>query len=319
MLIDRFGRRIEYLRISITDRCNFRCIYCARQGPFTWIPHEEILTYEEIVTIVRTAVELGVFRVRITGGEPLARKGVEDLIRELSTIEGLRDLSLTTNGYFLWEKAEALKEAGLKRLNVSLDTLYPQKFSQITGGFSLDKIWQGLFKAMELNFSPLKINVVIIRGLNDDEILNLAKLTLEYPWEIRFIEFMPVGNNELWDESHVVTIEEIRALLETYSPLLPASSEGGGPARIFKWREAVGKIGFISPISEHFCGKCNRFRITADGKLRTCLFSDQEVDLKEYLRGGKGSLKEAFALALRLKPEKRELHSTSRQMRAIGG
>ncbi|BAU23522.1 molybdenum cofactor biosynthesis protein MoeA [Caldimicrobium thiodismutans] len=319
MLIDNYGRKIEYLRISVTDRCNFRCIYCQSREPIKFIPHEELLTYEEIEEVVRTAVELGVKRVRLTGGEPLGRKGIEGLVERLSKIEGLQDLSLTTNGYLLLEKAEILKRAGLKRLNISLDTLKEEKFEKITGGFSFDKIWKGVLKALEVGFEPLKINMVVIRGLNDDEIIDMAKLTLRYPWEIRFIEFMPIGGSVLWNEENVVSISEIKKILETFFPLEPVSSFGGGPARVFKWKDAVGKLGFISPLSEHFCNKCNRFRITANGMLRTCLFSDEEINLKDYLRGGKGSLKEAFFLALQRKPEKRLLKPTQRPMRAIGG
>ncbi len=319
MLIDKFGRKIEYLRISVTDRCNFKCIYCQSRKPVKFLPQSELLTYEEIEEIVKTASELGVRRVRITGGEPLGRKDIEVLIKRLSKIPGIEDLSLTTNGYLLLEKAEILKEAGLKRLNISLDTLNPEKFRKITGGFDFHKIWLGILKASEIGFEPLKLNVVVIRGLNDDEILSLAKLTLKYPWEIRFIEFMPIGKNENWREEHVITVREIKEILETFSPLEEAKSFGGGPARVFKWKDAKGKIGLISPLSEHFCGRCNRFRITADGRLRTCLFSDQEINLKDYIRNKKGNLKEAFFLALSLKPEKRELKGTEREMRAIGG
>lgn len=319
MLIDNYGRKIEYLRISVTDRCNFRCIYCQSRDPIDFIPREELLTYEEIEEVVKTGVELGVRRVRLTGGEPLGRTGIESLVEKLARIEGLQDLSLTTNGYLLLEKAETLKKAGLQRLNVSLDTLKPEKFKKITGGFSFDKIWRGILKAHEVGFNPLKINVVVIKGLNEEEILDLARLTQEYPWEIRFIEFMPLGGSALWDEENVLSIGEIKKALEAIAPLEPVSSLGGGPARVFKWKDAPGKLGFISPLSEHFCGKCNRFRITADGRLRTCLFLDEEINLKDYLRGSRGPLKEAFFLALKIKPEKRILKPTQRPMRAIGG
>ncbi|MFN4132319.1 MAG: GTP 3',8-cyclase MoaA [Caldimicrobium sp.] len=318
-LTDSFGRRIEYLRISITDRCNFRCIYCQGKPPLKLIPHSEILTYEEIEEIVRVGVKLGVKRVRLTGGEPLLRKGIEFLIERLTAISGLEDLSLTTNGFFLVEKAEILRRAGLKRINISLDTLNPSKFFQITGGFDFKRVWEGILKAWEIGFNPLKINVVIIKGLNHDEILEIAKLTLTYPWEIRFIEFMPIGKDTHWSEEKVVLVSEIKKELEKFSPLEEASSYGGGPAKVFKWKKALGRIGFISPLSEHFCYKCNRFRITADGRLRTCLFSDKEINLKPYLREKKGSLEEAFLLALSLKPEKRDLQATQRVMRTIGG
>lgn len=319
MLIDRFGRTIEYLRISVTDRCNFRCIYCENRGPFKKVPAREILTYEEIIEIVEVALELGVKRIRITGGEPLLRKDIEYLIKRLSSLEGLKDLSLTTNGYFLLEKAETLKRSGLRRLNVSLDTLSPTKFFHLTGGFNFQKVWDGLLKAEELGFSPIKINVVVIRGFNDEEILELAKLSLRYPWEIRFIEYMPIGKQNNWSREKIVPLAEIKAQVESYSPLKPVNSFGGGPAKVFQWEGALGKIGFISPISEHFCRTCNRLRITAEGKLRVCLFSDREIDLKEYLRDKRGSLKEAFNLALQIKPEVRSLKTTKRAMRTIGG
>ncbi|MCS7149655.1 MAG: GTP 3',8-cyclase MoaA [Caldimicrobium sp.] len=319
MLIDRFGRSIEYLRISVTDRCNFRCIYCESRGPLQRLSARDILTYEEILEIVETAVGLGVKRVRITGGEPLFRRNIEDLIEKLSSIEGLCDLSLTTNGYLLLEKAEVLKKSGLKRLNVSLDTMDPKKFAKLTGGFDFKKVWDGLLLAEKLGFTPLKINVVVIKGVNDDEILDLAKLTLEHPWEIRFIEYMPIGNSGRWKREDVIWIEEVKGTVEKLYPLRPSSSIGGGPAKVFQWMGAIGKIGFISPLSEHFCSSCNRLRITADGKLRACLFSDQEIDLKAYLREKKGSLEEAFSLALKVKPEVRNLQATRRAMRAIGG
>lgn len=319
MLLDSLGRKIEYLRISVTDRCNFRCIYCQSRESFKFLPHSEILTYEEIEEIVRVACELGVKRIRITGGEPLVRKDIEVLIERLSKIPGIEDLSLTTNGYFLLEKAEILKRAGLKRLNISLDSLNPEKFRKITGGFDFHKVWLGILKAFELGFEPLKLNMVVIRGFNDDEILSLAKLTLEYPWEVRFIEFMPIGENVLWRDELVIPVKEIKDLLETYFPLEEVASFGGGPAKVFKWKGAKGRIGFISPVSEHFCSRCNRLRITPDGRLRPCLFSDKEINLKEYLRNKNRDLREAFYLAMSLKPEKRELKNTKREMRAIGG
>ncbi|MFN4196638.1 MAG: GTP 3',8-cyclase MoaA [Caldimicrobium sp.] len=319
MLVDKYGRAITYLRISLTDRCNFRCIYCQRKGPFTYLPHEEILTYEEIEEIVREAVNLGVKRVRLTGGEPLLRSHVEKLIKKLTSIPGIEDLSLTTNGYFLLKKADLLKMAGLKRINISLDTLNPEKFRKITGGFEFEKVWKGILRAWEIGFQPLKINVVVIKDLNEEEVVELAKLTLTYPWEVRFIEFMPIGRYVHWSHKNFVSIKEIKAKIETFLPLEEVDSYGGGPAKTFQMKGAIGKIGFISPLSEHFCHRCNRFRITADGRLRACLFSDKEINLKEYLRGGKGTLEEAFYLALQMKPERRILRYINRSMRAIGG
>lgn len=319
MLVDPRGRRIEYLRISITDRCNFRCIYCQSKGPFKFLPHEEILTFEEIESIVRVGVKLGVKVVRLTGGEPLLRKGIVELVARLAKIPGLEDLSLTTNGYFLSELAKPLKEAGLKRINISLDTLSEEKFSELTGGFSLKKVMDGLYLSLSAGFTAVKINSVIIRGFNDEECEELAKLSIELPVEVRFIEFMPVGKNSLWDESRVVPISEIKERVERLGKLLPTEKVGKGPAAVFRFEGAKGKVGFISPLSSHFCGSCNRLRITADGRLRPCLFSDEEINLKDYLRGKKGSLEEAFREAMRIKPEMGVKASTQRPMRAIGG
>lgn len=320
MLIDSYGRKIEYLRISVTDRCNFRCIYCQSKKPWKWLPQEEILSFEEIEELVKISSELGVKRIRLTGGEPLLRKNIEILIQKLVQIPGIEDLSLTTNGYFLEERALSLKKAGLKRINISLDTLQREKFKELTGKDELSKILKGINKALEVGFNPVKINVVVIRGFNHEEIIDLAKLSLEKPLEVRFIEFMSLGKNPLWKEDKVFYVAEVKKVLESYEKLEPVSSIGGGPAKTYRWKGAVGKIGLISPLSEHICKNCNRMRITADGKLRPCLFSDFEIDLKSLLRRKKeGSLKEAFYLALKMKPEKREKIFTSKPMRAIGG
>ncbi|PMP65908.1 MAG: GTP 3',8-cyclase MoaA [Thermodesulfobacterium geofontis] len=319
MLVDHLGRKIEYLRISVTDRCNFKCIYCYTNQNWKWLPHEEILRFEEIEKIARVFAKLGGKRIRLTGGEPLLRRNIETLIEKLSQIPGIIDLSLTTNGFFLEELGEKLKKAGLKRINISLDTLNKEKFEKITGISAFEKVFKSIDLALDLGFDPVKINTVVIKGFNEDEILELAKLTLEKPIEVRFIEFMPIGKNSLWDEKHIITVGEIKAILERFSELIPDFSFGGGPAKIFKWKFAKGKIGLISPISEHFCHKCNRLRITTDGRLRPCLFSDNEINLKPILREGKGTLEEAFFLALKLKPAKHNLNFTLRPMRAIGG
>jgi cyclic pyranopterin phosphate synthase len=319
VLVDPRGRRIDYLRISITDRCNFRCIYCQSKGPFKFLPHEEILTFEEIESIVRVGVKLGVKVVRLTGGEPLLRKGIVELMERLAKVPGLEDLSITTNGYFLSELVKPLKEAGLKRINLSLDTLSEEKFSELTGGFSLKKVMEGLYLSLSAGFTAVKINSVIIRGFNDEECEELAKLSIELPVEVRFIEFMPVGKNSLWDESRVVPISEIKERVKRLGKLWPAEKVGKGPAAVFRFEGAKGKVGFISPLSNHFCGSCNRLRITADGRLRPCLFSDEEINLKDYLRGKKGYLEEAFREAMRIKPEIGVKASTQRPMRAIGG
>lgn len=319
MLIDHLGRKIEYLRISVTDRCNFKCIYCFISQNWKWLPYSEILRFEEIETIVKEATKFGIRRIRLTGGEPLLRKNIEILIKGLNKISGIIDLTLTTNGFFLEEMGEKLKSAGIKRINISLDTLNRKKFEKLTGVSAFEKVLKGIDIALDLGFNPVKINVVVIRGFNDDEILDLAKLTLEKPLEVRFIEFMPIGKNHIWNEGGVVTVKEIKSILEKFEKLVPASSFGGGPAKIFKWKGAIGKIGLISPISEHFCDKCNRLRITPDGKLRPCLFSDYEINLKPILREGKGSLESAFFLALKFKPARHPFNFTLRPMIAIGG
>ena len=319
MLIDRFGRKIEYLRISVTDRCNFKCIYCFTRQNWKWLPHKEILTFEELETIVKTAVKLGIKRIRLTGGEPLLRKNIDILIKKLTQIPEIIDLSLTTNGFFLEELGERLKDAGLKRINISLDTLNKDKFKKLTGVSAFEKVLKSIDIALDLGFNPVKINTVVIRGFNEDEILELAKLTLEKPIEVRFIEFMPIGENSLWNEERVVTVKEIKKILESFSKLIPEISCSGGPAKVFRWKNAEGKIGLISPMSEPFCYKCNRLRITADGRLRPCLFSDYEINLKPILREGKGTLEEAFFWALKIKPIKHNINFTLKPMRAIGG
>lgn len=319
MLVDRLGRKIEYLRVSVTDRCNFKCIYCFTSQNWRWLPHTEILRFEEIEMIVKEASKLGIKRIRLTGGEPLLRKNIEFLIERLSRIPGIIDLSLTTNGFFLEEFGEKLKNAGIKRINISLDTLNKEKFKKLTGIQAFEKVLKGIDIALNLGFNPVKINVVVIKGFNDDEILDLAKLTLEKPLEVRFIEFMPIGKNNIWDEKKVITVKQIKSILEKFEKLSPASSFGGGPAKVFKWENAIGKIGLISPVSEHFCDKCNRLRITPDGRLRPCLFSDYEINLKPILREGKGTLESAFFSALKFKPAKHPLNFTLRPMRAIGG
>jgi len=319
MLVDHLGRKIEYLRISVTDRCNFKCIYCFTHQNWKWLPHKEILRFEEIEKIATVFAKLGGKRIRLTGGEPLLRRNIEFLVQKLSQIAGITDLSLTTNGFFLENLGESLKKAGLKRINISLDTLNKEKFEKLTGVSAFEKVLKGIDIALELGFNPVKINTVVIRGFNDDEILEIAKLTLEKPVEVRFIEFMPIGKNNLWDEKHVVTIKEVKKILENFSKLIPESSFGGGPAKVFKWKDAKGKIGLISPVSEHFCHKCNRLRITADGRLRPCLFSDNEINLKPILRENRGTLEEAFFLALKIKPVKHNLNFTLKPMRAIGG
>ncbi|OAQ20008.1 GTP 3',8-cyclase MoaA [Thermosulfurimonas dismutans] len=319
MLKDAYGRQIRYLRVSVTDRCNLRCLYCSQKA-FEWLPPEDILSYEEIYEVVSAAVELGVERVRLTGGEPLIRKGLPELIRRLAAIPGLKDLSLTTNGLRLKELASELKAAGLKRVNVSLDTLRPERFRELTGLDGLSKVLAGIDAALSVGLSPVKINMVVLRGFNEDEIEEMAKLTFEKPVHVRFIEFMPVGEGAGWNEERWMPLFEIRKRVESVGSLYPTVSEGGGPAKSFRFAGAKGAVGFIAAMSEHFCARCNRLRLTPEGKLRFCLFSDREFDLKPYLSQGREVLKKILVESVKEKPASRlEGHLPRRLMRSIGG
>ncbi len=327
MLLDPYKRKINYLRISVTDRCNLRCCYCMPEEGIPLISHEEILTYEEILRIVRVFAEEGISKVRLTGGEPLVRKGIADFISRLSQIEGIEDLSLTTNGILLKEFAQDLKRAGLKRINISLDSLRRERFYQITRKDEYERVWEGIEEALRVGLSPVKINMVAIKGLNDDEIESFAQLTLHLPLTIRYIEYMPSGNGEEWKESNILTIPQIKSRLENIGKLIPIpSDQWDGPAKRFRIEGAIGEIGLIGPVSSHFCDDCNRLRLTPDGKIRTCLFSDEEIDVKELLRkgGSDRDLKERLLVALRTKPERHHINTyqfkkCQRNMSAIGG
>lgn len=288
-LIDNFGREISYLRVSITDRCNYRCIYCKPEEQFEFIPHEEILRYEEIVEIIEESVNLGVTKVRITGGEPLARKGVVDFIKKLREIKKLEDISLTTNGFFLSEYAEKLKDAGLNRVNISLDSLQEEKYKKITRGGSLEKALKGIDSALKAGLLPIKINTVLIRGINYDEVEDFVRLTLGRSLNVRFIEFMPSGevlkNN--YRDKFISVLEIKESLAEKYSFKPIDINSGNGPAKYYQIKDGQGTIGFITALSQHFCKTCNRIRLTSEGKLRPCLFSNMEVDIKQAIRNAK--------------------------------
>jgi len=287
--IDNFGRKISYLRVSITDRCNYRCIYCKPEEQFEFIPHEEILRYEEIVEIIEEAVNLGVTKVRITGGEPLVREGIVDFIRHLRKINKLEDISLTTNGFFLPEYAEKLKDAGLNRVNISLDSLQEEKYTKITRGGSLEKTLKGIDSALKAGLLPIKINTVLIRGINDDEVEDFVRLALERPLNIRFIEFMPSGEEVINEfENKFISVQEIKEKLTKKYLLNPIKiSTANGPAKYYQIKGSQGTIGFITALSQHFCKTCNRIRLTSEGKLRPCLFSNKEVDIKQSIRNAK--------------------------------
>ncbi|HMK50218.1 MAG TPA: GTP 3',8-cyclase MoaA [Thermodesulfovibrionales bacterium] len=308
-LRDGYKRIIDYMRVSITDRCNLRCIYCMPPEGLRPIRHKEILRYEEILRVARVAVKVGVRRIRITGGEPLVRRDVSHLIAQLSAIEDLQDLSLTTNGILLEDHAEELARAGLSRVNVSLDSLRPERYREITRGGDLGAVLRGIDAARKAGLEPIKINMVPVRGINDDEIADFSRLTLELPYQIRFIEFMPFGSRELWSPERFISSDEMRSLVEKIAPLQPAGHDREGPARYFKLEGAAGMLGFISPLSNHFCAECSRLRLTADGKLRPCLFSETEIDLKPALRSGAGDseIERMIKLSAEIKPKGHEI------------
>jgi cyclic pyranopterin phosphate synthase len=320
-------RRINYLRLSVTDRCNLRCIYCMPEAGISYMPHGEILSYEEMLRIVDLSVQCGIRKVRLTGGEPFVRKGFIRFLERLSKMETLDEITLTTNGVFLKEYAAAIRECGICRINVSLDSLQPAKFSRITGRSYYETVWDGIREAEHLGFNPIKINVVAMRGVNDDEILDFARLTLEKPFHIRFIELMPVGENNSWRPDKFISIGEILGRIETLGNLVPVESNpNDGPAERFALEGGRGEIGLIGALSHHFCEKCNRLRLTAEGHLRGCLFSDQEIDLKAPLRAGRrddhllGLIK--FAMANKPMGHERMARGPRkcvRQMSSIGG
>ncbi len=305
MLKDAYNRTIDYMRISITDRCNLRCIYCMPPGGIKFLSHEDILRYEEIARVLRVAAAMGVRKVRITGGEPLMRKNVTHLIRMIKGIEGISQLSLTTNGILLERYAGELTEAGLDRVNVSLDSLKPDRYRQITRGGDLGAVLRGIEAAEKAGLTPIKINMVPIRGLNDDEVGELAKLTLASPYQVRFIEFMPFVSEEIWNGEKFISSSEIQSRIEKIGALHPAKMKKSGPAQYFRFEGAAGVVGFISPISNHFCAECNRLRLTADGKLRPCLFSETEIDLRPALRSGGSDeeIRRLIELSIAVKPK----------------
>jgi cyclic pyranopterin phosphate synthase len=291
------------------------------------ISHQDILTYEEILRIVRVFASEGISKVRLTGGEPLIRKGIVDFISRLSQIEKIKDLSLTTNGLLLKDLAGALKQAGLKRVNISLDSLKRERFYQITRRDDFERVWSGIEEALRVGLTPIKINMVAIRGVNDDEIEGFARLTLHLPVTVRYIEYMPSGNGEDWKKSDLLTTPQIKSRLEKVGPLICITSDPwDGPAKRFQIEGAMGEIGLIGAVSSHFCEECNRIRLTPDGKIRTCLFSDDEIDVREILRNGgtDQDLKERLLVALRTKPERHHIDShqfkkCQRNMSSIGG
>ena len=306
-LSDSFQRPINYLRISVTDRCNLRCTYCMPRQGIDLSPRSEILSYEEIQTVARAAATLGINKLRLTGGEPLVRAELPRLVHMLSQMEGIDDLSLTTNGVLLKRYSAPLKQAGLKRVNVSLDTLKRERFKQITGRDKLSHVLAGIEAAHKAGLEPVKINMVVMRGINDDEVLDFARLSRDQGWNVRFIELMPFGQASSLQFVPVAEIEQTILSLGTLEPC--SFSPGNGPAKYFRFLQASGTTGFISPLSEHFCFNCNRMRLTADGRLRPCLLSDEEVDLRKPLRQGASpeEVSQLIRQAVASKPERHHL------------
>jgi cyclic pyranopterin phosphate synthase len=303
-LSDSFQRPINYLRISVTDRCNLRCIYCMPAEGVSLISHNDILSYEEIYTVVKAAAELGINKVRLTGGEPLVRAGLPELVRLLASIDTIDDISLTTNGTLLAHHAAELKEAGLCRVNISLDTLKVDRFEGITRCGHLEDTLEGIEVAKAVGLDPVKINVVVMSGINDDELTDFAVKTVSEGWHVRFIELMPLNGDEPVT-LRLVSVSEMRHRIGSLGKLEPCLvSVGNGPAKYFRLPDATGTIGFITPVTEHFCYHCNRLRLTADGKLRPCLLSEEEIDLREPLRSGASAaeLKELIEEATARKP-----------------
>jgi cyclic pyranopterin phosphate synthase len=285
-MMDRFGRLINYLRISLTDACNLRCVYCMPEH-MTFRPRSELLQGFEVLAIARAVAELGTNKIRLTGGEPTIRPGIVELVRALANTPGINQVAMTTNGLLLPELAEPLAQAGLRGLNVSIDTLDPAKFKRITRWGDLERVWDGVSAAEAAGLHPIKINAVVTRGFNDDEVTPLARLSIDRPWHIRFIELMPFGSVADFQQEMVVSSAETRArIVADLGPLRPVAGHESDPARPYRLAGALGQIGFISSISQPFCAGCNRFRLTADGKLRLCLLRDQEVDLLTPLRDG---------------------------------
>jgi cyclic pyranopterin phosphate synthase len=283
---DSYGRRINYLRISMTDACNLRCVYCMPEQ-MKFRPRHEIMSDEEILFLVKVGASLGVNKIRLTGGEPTIRPGIVNLVEAIARVPGIKDLAMTTNGVLLDKLARPLVEAGLTRVNISIDTLNPEKFHRITRWGDIDDVWRGIWAAEVAGLHPLKLNCVVVRHFNDEDVIDLARLTLENDWEVRFIEMMPFGEIADFQQSNVVSFREIRERVEqVFGPLEEASYDFVDPSRPFRIAGAMGALGFISSVTEPFCQGCGRVRLTADGKLRLCLLRDDEVDLLTPLRQG---------------------------------
>ncbi len=318
---DLFSRKINYMRISITDLCNLRCQYCMPEEGICKKDHEDILSLEEIVQIVKAGAKLGIDKVRITGGEPLVRNGIVEFIKMISNIEGINDIAITTNGILLPKYAEDLKKAGLKRVNISIDSLKSDKYKEITRGGDLTKVLEGIEEAIRVGLTPVKLNVVAVGGYNDDEIGDFINLTKDMPIDVRFIELMPIGEASNWAKEKFISNDYIK---NRFKELVPTTTEKSSPARYYKLPGGAGRVGFINPISSHFCEECNRIRVTSDGKLKPCLHSNKEIDILDAVKNNPDKIEEVLRSAIMTKPEKHYLYTneeerSNRNMFQIGG
>ena len=319
-MLDKYERDINYLRVSITDRCNLRCTYCRPKEGFSLKGHDDILRYEDILRVVSQAVKMGFIKVRLTGGEPLVRRGFVEFAAALKKIQGLQDISLTTNGALLDKYAEGIFNAGITRINISLDSLNDKKYFQITGGGNIDDVLRGIAAAEKAGFTPIKINTVVLKGFNDDEVLNFVDLAMKKPFQIRFIEIMPISEVNINQPQEFLAADQLLNIIARHFRLEPFNGKkhkSDGPARIFKVKGGRGEIGIINSVSDHFCATCNRMRLTADGKLRVCLLKEEEVDLKEALNRhcSDAELADLIRRAILLKPEKHDMDCTDRHLK----
>ncbi|MFF2091973.1 GTP 3',8-cyclase MoaA [Paenibacillus sp. NPDC058174] len=330
-LIDRFGRIHDYLRISVTDRCNLRCLYCMPEEGMEFAPSEQLLSYDHIVEVVEAAASLGVTKLRITGGEPLVRPGLDGLIRRLAAIPGIADIALTTNGMLLGKQAEALKAAGLNRVNISLDTLDASRFRLIARRGELKRVMEGIEAAVAAGLTPIKLNCVLLKGINEDEIAQFLKLAYEHPMHVRFIEYMPIGHADDNWRSHYLSLSRVLEIAEAegYRISRRMNVQGNGPSDDWQMEGAAGSFGLIHPISDHFCKSCNRLRLTSDGSIKPCLYWVDELNAKEAL-GDPEAMKRLLYRAMDVKPENHEMAAklaneaqshvpTERRMSQIGG
>lgn len=306
-LIDDFDRRIKYVRISVTDRCDFRCVYCMSEE-MTFLPRDQVLSIEELSLVARAFTELGVEKIRLTGGEPLVRRNIDELVSNIGALEGLRDFTMTTNGAQLRRYALSLRQSGMQRLNISLDSLNPERFRELTRTGNLEKVIDGIRAAKEAGFERIKLNAVILKGRNDDEILDLVDFARDEGIDISFIEEMPLGNvSEHSREETFCSSDEVRSIIETRYPLLHSAENSGGPSRYYRMADSHSRIGFISPHSHNFCDSCNRVRVTCEGRLLLCLGNEHSTDLRAVIRQYPGEiepLKQKIRDSMSLKPHR---------------